>query len=758
MKTIRLIVFVFVLCCAIVPDAVFPAMQDAGQALAVIPTPLSLKMESGTFTLSTSTAVVVDVGVADAKRVAEMLAGRLRSSTGFLVPVTAKESRTGSGAIQLVGVRCKRLGDEGYRLVVTKKEVTIEANTPAGMFYGVQTLLQLLPPEVEKAEVTVGVAWKVPCVRIEDKPRFTWRGMHLDVGRHFFPKDSVKRYIDMIASYKMNTFHWHLTEDQGWRIEIKKYPRLSSVAAWRSETLGNGIPHGGFYTQDEIREIVQYAKDRFITVVPEIEMPGHSQAALAAYPDLSCSGGPFKVATEWGVINDVFCAGNEKTFRFIEDVLDEAIALFPGTFFHIGGDECPKLRWSNCKRCQDRIAALGLKNEDELQSYFIKRVEGMLSARGKRLIGWDEILEGGLAPNATVMSWRGIKGGIEAAKSGHDVVMTPTTHCYFDYYQGAVGEPPAIGGFLPIDTVYSYEPVPAELTAEEAQHVLGAQGNVWTEWIPNFRHVEYMATTRMMALSEVVWSAKSHRNFKDFLQRIIPHYQRLSYREINYRVPTPLGVGGRKITLQDTLAVITSPVPGATIYYTLDGSDPTTSSMRYSSPIAVKGDQVLKAALQVPGSKMSNPITTMFLTVDPAVNGVRYEYYEGSWEFLPDWKSMTPVRTGITYDLGLSSFSSRTRNFGVVFKGVVTLPADGEYTFFLSSDDGSRLFIDGKEFINNDGLHGSVEGSNKGSFSRGKHSIEVHYFQRWGGQDLSLSLEGAGMTKQLLPPRMLSPQ
>ena len=735
------------------------SMQKNEPAISVIPKPLSLKKESGAFLISKSTAVIVDAGVPDLKRIADDLALRIRTVTGYTVPVVNRAgSRSGPDAILLAIVGESRLGEEGYRVSVTRKSVTIEGAKPAGLFYGVQTLLQLLPPDIEKKELAAGVSWSIPCVRIEDRPRFSWRGMHLDVGRHFFSKDSVKRYIDMMASYKINTFHWHLTEDQGWRIEIKKYPRLTSVGAWRSETMGNGVPHGGFYTQDDVREIVQYARDRFVTVVPEIEMPGHSQAALAGYPDLSCSGGPFKVGTEWGVINDVFCAGNEKTFQLLEDVIDEVSGLFPGPFFHIGGDECPKLRWSNCKRCQDRIAALGLKNEDELQSYFIKRIEGMLNARGKRLVGWDEILEGGLAPNATVMSWRGIKGGIEAAKSGHDVVMTPTSYCYFDYYQGATGEPAAIGGFLPIDTVYSYEPVPDELTAEEAHHVLGAQGNVWTEWIPNFRQVEFMATTRMMALSEVVWSSESQRDFKDFLQRMIPHYQRLSIRDINYRVPTPLGVGGRKIILRDTVAVIASPVPGASLYYTLDGSDPTPTSSKYSSPIPINGDQVLKAALQFPGSKMSNPITTAFLTVDPAANGVRYEYFEGGWDFLPDLKTLVPAKTGVTYDIGLGGLPTRGRNYGLAFKGAVVLPADGDYTFSLLSDDGSKLLLDGKEFINNDGLHGSVEVSAKAGFTRGKHLLEVQYFQRGGGQDLSVSIEGPGLPKQLLPPRMLTIQ
>lgn len=759
MKNLRFLSLVLGLCLCLLPESPLLSLQKNDPSISVIPKPLSLKKESGAFMLSNNTSVVVDEGVPDLKRIGDDLALRLRTVTGFPVPVvTTSSGRSGADAIRLSLSPDDKLGDEGYRLSVTKKLVIVEAFKPAGVYYGMQTLLQLLPPDVEKGSLATGVSWSIPCVRIDDKPRFPWRGMHLDVGRHFFSKDSVKRYIDMMASYKMNTFHWHLTEDQGWRIEIKKYPRLTSVGAWRRETMGNGTPHGGFYTQDDVREVVQYAKDRFITVVPEIEMPGHSQAALAGYPELSCSGGPFKVGTEWGVINDVFCAGNEKTFQLLEDVIDEVAGLFPGTFFHIGGDECPKVRWRNCKRCQDRIAVLGLKNEDELQSYFIKRIEGMLTARGKRLVGWDEILEGGLAPNATVMSWRGMKGGIEAAKSGHDVVMTPTSYCYFDYYQGAAGEPAAFGGFLPIDTVYSYEPVPEELTAEEAHHVLGAQGNLWTEWIPNFRQAEYMAATRMIALSEVVWSPKSHRDFKDFQQRIIPHYQRLTNRDINHRVPTPLGVGGRKIILRDTMAVITSPVPGASIFYTLDGTDPTPASARYSSPIAISGDQVLKASLRFPGSKMSNPITTAFLTVDPALNGLRYEYFEGRWDFLPDLKPLTPVKTGVTYDIGLGGVQTRGRSYGLAFKGAITLPADGEYTFSLLSDDGSKLFIDGKEFINNDGLHGSVEVTGKGTFTRGKHSLEVRYFQSGGGQDLSVSIEGPGIARQLLPPRMLSLQ
>lgn len=727
--------------------------------ISIIPKPLSIKMDEGTFLLTKSTRVYTVGNSKELQMVAKRLSARLSAATGLSIPVTAQTGgKTPADAIILALVENSNLGPEGYRVNVTKKAIHIEASAPAGVFYGVQTLYQLMPVEVEKAQASSGVVWSVPCLRIEDKPRFGWRGMHLDVGRHFFLKDSVKRYIDLIASYKMNTFHWHLTDDQGWRIEIKKYPKLTSVGAWRRESMLDCTPHGGFYSQDDVKEIVAYAKERFITVVPEIEMPGHALAALAAYPELSCSGGPFKVGTEWGVINDVFCAGNEKTFQFLEDVISEVAALFPGQFFHIGGDECPKLRWSNCKRCQDRMAANGLKNEQELQSYLVKRIEKVLENQGKRLVGWDEILEGGIAPRATVMSWRGIAGGIEAAKSGHDVVMTPTTYCYFDYYQGVAGEPKAIGGFLPIDSVYSYEPIPSELNAEQAKCILGAQGNVWTEWIPNYRQVEYMATTRMIALSEVVWSAKSQRDFKDFMQRMTPHYQRLGYRDINFRVPAPLGVGGRRIIFRDTVAAMTSPVPDAVLRYTVNGDEPTPSSPRYSKPLVIKGDVTLKAILVLPDGKTSNPVTTNFMMVDPKANGVVFNYFEGEWAMLPEMKAMKPLKSGTVFDIGLGSVPKRWSNYGVQFKCSITIPTDGEYAFYLASDDGSKLFVDEKELVDNDGAHGMVEVSSKISLTSGKHRLEVRYFQQGGAQDLNVSIEGPGLPKQPLPPRLLTIQ
>jgi hexosaminidase len=725
--------------------------------ISIIPEPLSLKREAGTFVIDRETAIILGSDDKELRKVGEQLAGKLRRVTGYPweIEVSAEVRPRANAIVLALDGREKDLGKEGYRLSVTKESVEITGPAAAGVFYGVQSFYQLLPVEVEKNVLVSGIAWSAPCVTIKDRPRFPWRGMHLDVGRHFFSKDSVEQYIDLLAMYKMNMFHWHLTEDQGWRIEIKKYPRLTSVGAWRQETMNDCTPHGGFYTQDEIREVVEYARERFITIVPEIEMPGHCLAALAAYPELSCSGGPFKVGTEWGVAYDVYCAGKEKTFQFLEDVIDEVASLFPGPFFHIGGDEVPKLRWSNCRWCQERIKSEGLKDEGELQSYFIKRIEKMLNARGKRLVGWDEILEGGLAPNATVMSWRGVQGGIDAAKSGHDVVMTPTSYCYFDYYQGVEGEPNTIGAYLPIDTVYAYDPVPAELSAAEAKHILGAQGNVWTEWIPNFRQVEYMALPRLCAMSEVVWSDKSRRDFNDFQRRVEEHYDRLALRDVNFRLPTPLGIGGRRIIFKDTVVTMKNPLSNATIYYTLDGQDPTASSTPYTAAIPIEGEETLKAVLILPNGRASNPVTTYFYVVDPKVNGLEYRYFEGTWDLLPDMKSLTPVRSGRVFDIDLNSIEHREENFGAQFFGYVDIPSEGEYTFSLASDDGSRLLIDDRPIVDNDGLHGVVEVSGTVALAQGRHRIEVQFFQRGGGRALSLSIEGPQLPKQPLPPRML---
>lgn len=510
---------------------------------AIIPAPVSIKEMPGNFTFTEKSKIILSAVNDESKLAADFLAGLVKNPTGLILPII-QGNKAASGSV-LMSIDTSVANTEGYTLTVTPKRIVIKARTAVGLFYAVQTIRQLLPPDVEKDSVVNNIALKVPSCEIADEPRFGYRGMHLDVGRHMFPVAYIKRYIDMIALHKMNTFHWHLTEDQGWRIEIKKYPKLTEVGAFRKETVVghagkksgvfDGKPYGGFYSQEEAREIVAYAKSKFITVIPEIEMPGHSLAALAAYPGLSCTGGPFNVGTTWGIVADVYCAGKEETFKFLEDVLTEVIDLFPGKYIHIGGDECPKTRWVKCPLCQKRIKDEGLKDEKELQSYFIKRIEKFLISKNKRLIGWDEILEGGLAPEATVMSWRGVAGGIEAAKQGHDVIMSPNKYVYLDYYQCEPdGQPLAIGGYLPLENVYSFDPQFAELSAEEQKHILGLQGNVWTEYLSTPQYMEYMAYPRMFAISEIGWTQGSKKDFEDFFARFGVQRMRYDKIGINY--------------------------------------------------------------------------------------------------------------------------------------------------------------------------------------------------------------------------------
>lgn len=537
---IRLMVFLMIIGLSV-------SMAYSAVPLPVIPKPVKMEQTEGFFSVSPDTTILVE---RETRALGKQLAGMLATPMGYTLAVRNNRDNP-AGSIRLRKTAdLSDLGEEGYRLSVTPQTVLIESGGEAGIFYGIQTLRQLLPTAVFAQKPVQDVKWHIPCVAIEDKPRFEWRGLHLDVCRHFMPVEFVKKYIDLLALHKMNTFHWHLTEDQGWRIEIKKYPKLTEIGAWRAETVigrntgkYDGKRHGGYYTQDEVRDIVKFAQERFITVVPEIEMPGHSVAALAAYPELSCTGGPFEVRKTWGISRDVYCAGNDKTIEFLQDVLTEVLALFPSEYIHIGGDECPKVRWENCPKCQARIKAEGLEDEHELQSWFIRQMDVFLTERGRRLVGWDEILEGGLAAGATVMSWRGEAGGIKAAQSGHDVVMAPNSHTYFDYYQAEpADEPLAIGGFLPLERVYSYNPTPEALTEKEKEHILGVQGQIWTEYIPNPDHAEYMAYPRACALAEVAWAPVEGKDYKRFYKRLEQHLERLRKLEVNYRRLDPLPV------------------------------------------------------------------------------------------------------------------------------------------------------------------------------------------------------------------------
>lgn len=516
--------------------ALFSTAAASGKDNPIIPAPVSYQENDGYFKLNGSTIITTPANYQKAGFVASLKKG-IELRCGLKLESSPFKNQAVKGIIFNLN-KDLNIHPEGYKMVIGKKTITIEASSEAGLFYAVQSLLQLIPTESKSKSI------KIKCSEINDYPRFAWRGLHLDVCRHFMPKEFVLKYLDYMALHKLNRFHFHLTEDQGWRIEIKKYPELTTVGSFRSETLVghgakssifDGVPHMGFYTQEDIKEIVRYAAERYITVVPEIEMPGHALAALASYPHLGCTGGPYKVATKWGVFDDVMCAGKESTFEFLENVLDEVIDLFPSELIHIGGDECPKTRWKACPLCQERIKSNGLKDEHELQSYFIGRIEKYLNSKGRQIIGWDEILEGGLAPNAAVMSWRGEKGGIEAAKMKHNVVMSPGSHCYFDHYQfDPQTEPLAIGGFTNLAKVYSYEPVPKELALEEQKYIMGAQANVWTEYIPNPEHAEYMVFPRVAALAEVVWSQKDKREYKDFKRRLDILVKLYDKMNINY--------------------------------------------------------------------------------------------------------------------------------------------------------------------------------------------------------------------------------
>ncbi len=581
------------------------SFSSFSQQINIIPKPASLQVKPGNFIISKKT--VIAVNDEEDTKAADFLNDYLQDVYGFKLNVDKQASKNYIRLSTKNTVTDSAI--DSYSLNVIKEGVTIEGATHIGTFYGIQSLIQLLP-------VIKNTQLVIKAVAIQDAPRFAYRGMHLDVGRHFFPVSFVKKYIDYLALHKMNYFHWHLTEDQGWRIEIKKYPRLTEVGAYRKGTIighypGTGndsIPYGGFYTQDEIKEVVQYAADRYITIIPEIEMPGHAEAALTSYPWLGCPGtGPYKVEETWGVFDNVFCAGNDSTFMFLQDVLDEVMTLFPSKYIHIGGDECPKTNWKKCPLCQARIKAEGLKDEHELQSYFIQRIEKYLNSKGRQIIGWDEILEGGLAPKATVMSWRGEEGGIAAAQQHHKVIMTPGTYVYFDHSQSTKEDSVTIGGYLPLQTVYNYEPIPKELNAEEAKYIMGAQANVWTEYMAYPSKVEYMIFPRMSALSEVLWTAPEKKSWSDFQKRLPAQFKRYdlwkvhysnAYYDINYSILPSANYKGILIKME------TNDSTGKLLYAESGKHYP----KNYTTPILVKNTEGL-TGMYYKGTKLMDSIT-----------------------------------------------------------------------------------------------------------------------------------------------------
>ncbi len=764
LSSVKLISF-FILMTALVISG---CTQMDDSRLNIIPKPWKTKISKGTFRFEKKTRIKVESGNQEALQVAEFFVDLFEKASGYKLEISDAaevESITGSILLTSSGID-EELGTEGYTFESSPSGVVIKGE-PAGLFYGVQTLLQLLPPHIYNSDsAQTEVNWEIPAANIKDKPRFQWRGMHLDVCRHMFPVDFIKKYIDYIAMHKMNILHLHLTDDQGWRIEIKKHPRLTEIGAYRDGTVvghigkphvTDGVRYGGFYMQDEIRDIVSYAKNRFITIVPEIEMPGHSVAALTAYPHLSCTGGPFKVRQVWGIEDDIYCAGKNSVFSFLQDVLTEVLELFPSKYIHIGGDEAPKDRWENCLRCQQRIKNEGLKDEHELQIYFIKRIEKFLNSKGRQMIGWDEILEGGLAPNAAVMSWRGIEGGIAAAQQNHDVVMSPTSFCYFDYYQSDEStEPLAIGGFLPMEKVYEFEPIPGGLSPEQAKHILGAQGNVWTEYIKTPDMVEYMALPRMCALSEVVWSVKNQRNLKSFLNRMNFHYERMDELGINYFQPSLKGFSKRNIFIDEITVEIKKQRLNSEVYYTLDGTDPTQEAKLYSTPFQLSETTTLKAREFMPNGHTSRIYEGLFIKQKPyqstqlenKKSGIRFQYFEFDKpiDTTGDLNKAEP-KTTESIDFITFPYEELPEYFGLIFSGYVTVPTDGVYTFTLLSNDGSCLFVNNLLIVANDGWHGARERYGQIALKKGFHPLRLLYFQVGGGKALKVSLEGPNIKK-----------
>ncbi|HEY1195506.1 family 20 glycosylhydrolase [Flavobacterium sp.] len=658
---------------------------------------------------------------------------------------------------------------EGYKIEITSNKITI-IGQEEGLFYAVQSLLQLLPNKIT-TEI------KLPCVIIEDSPRYSYRGLHLDVCRHFFSVAVIKDFIAQMASYKLNNFHWHLTDDQGWRIEIKKYPKLTEIGSKRNQTLvGNkfertpfffdGNPYDGFYTQEEIKEVVKFAEDHYVNVIPEIEMPGHASAAVTAYPNLACfPDRSYKVVESWGVFEDVFCAGKDETFTFLEDVLTEVIALFPSKNIHVGGDECPKTRWKVCPNCQKRIKDLGLKDEHELQSYFIKRIEKFLNTNGRQIFGWDEILEGGLAPNAAVMSWRGESGGIHAAKLKHTVVMTPEETVYFDYNQGySPNEPLTVGRLSTLEKVYHYNPTPVDsLSVDEQKYIIGVQANLWSEYLTNPSKLNYMLYPRVLALAEIAWTEPQNKNYNHFIQNQLPyHLEKLETQKRLYKVPTPFGAEETALIASKYILDLKPTIKNGKILYTIDGYNPDETANWYQNPVSInipKGEYRIIKTIQISESgkrssinkiMVRNPDLKPALVIQPKKNGLKYEYFTGNFNQVQDLELSKPVATGILEGkIGAEKWKTKLERYiGLKFNGYIFIQETGNYTFSTLSDDGSKLFIDNELIVNNDGIHWANEAYGSVKLEKGFHKLNISYFDLTGGTILNCFIQQEGKEKQ----------
>lgn len=707
----------------------------------IIPMPQQLTTQQGQFTLNGTTTI--GAKTAEAKAVAKYFAEKMSRATGYNIVVKDK------GTITLALGGSSTLGDEGYQLDVTTKTVKATARTTQGLFYAMQSFMQLLPAEIESPTVVKDITWTAQAVKIKDNPRFGYRGIHVDPCRHFMTVAEMKKLIDVLAVFKINRLHWHLTEDQGWRIEIKKYPKLTTIGATRID--GEGTQYGPYYyTQDEVKDIVKYASDRYVTIIPELEIPGHELAAIAAYPELSCEGNPITPRFIWGVEDVVMCPGKESVFKFLEDVIDEMVALFPATYFHIGGDECPKASWKKCPLCQKRIKDENLNDgkhspEELLQTYVVHRVEKYLAKYGKKIIGWDEILEGKPAQTATIMSWRGEEGGIAAAMAGHDAIMTPGPNgLYLDHAQGDKKiEPISIGGYSTLAKTYSYNPTPDTLVKiKKDSHIIGVQGNVWSEYLYDNATREYMTFPRALAVSEIGWTNVNRKDFQDFSRRVNNAYVRLDEHSMNYHIPLPEQPGGScnhvAFTDQATLTFTTS--RPMTMVYTTDGTNPTAQSKQYSEPLTFNQTTVVKIATLLPSGKLSKirRILVEKQALAPAVEvaekqpGLSMEVTGGTylnvWALQSSGKQADSV-TVIKNTRALTSLVKTTESmrgveqYAAVATGYVNIPEDGVY--FISSDL-EEVWIDGEKLVDNGGETKRYSRSdNSVALAKGLHSLKA---------------------------------